>query len=216
MEIAEFTALIKSIVKGFEEEEKTGAIETIGKGDWGLPRLLAEYDVAWSEGSGSWLQLLEESVEIAQAMYVMKHVDRFAGFAERLIATGRTTAESAVEIGIPDGKMYAKKAGKDILMLWVLTQSTAFVVKLKQHMHLAKMVGKEMEFEHTWLYSAREISQKSWRSGKLKKEAFQYNDSRDKGYCGTVQTGCVFSVNYGFLYTKDFRRCFDILYFQCN
>ena len=212
MELPEFTVMLDSIVQAHQVEERTGKIATIGKPQWGLPTLLAEYDVQQGGGdSGCWLKTLDRAINIAQASYAMKYSKRFADFADGLIEVGHTQSKSAIEIGIPDGKVYAQRIEKSlgesesdealkevVLLLWVLTQSTAFVVKLTQSFDLRNSTFDhdfENDWKRIWLYSAREIRQSTWRSGRLSLDAFRYNDSRDPGYCGTVIRSCIYKVD---------------------
>lgn len=219
---------IKSSFKSREDE-----LDGIGGSTIGIPYLLAQYDVEKSgQNSGAYLRTLESSLSIGQALRVLESIDSFVEFAKSLIDKSATSPDRKVESNGIDQYCYCTQHQEifdmkipvgdeddwedtqlvyNYYQLWMLTQSSAFVYRLS-----LPQKDENTLFINEFCYSAREISQDEFHLNQLISGRFEYNDSRDKGYCGTIEDGCAPSVNYGYLYHKDFRRAFDPLWFNCK
>lgn len=183
-------------------------IESIGLDTLGISALIADWCVTESgTSSATWIKHLNWAVSIAQGQHVMNNLEAFVALAEHVFAQGGCSPETAIDIGGIDKLAYCHK-DKDKFTLWVETQSSAFIYKLSR-----LKVYENSVYIDACNYSAREITQKEWNKSKVSPKAFELNDSRDKGYCGTLESGCAIEIKDGFYYTKEFSRAFEVLWF---
>ncbi len=93
---------LDAAVKQFAHSKK------IGGEMWGLPEVLAEYDLERAGDEGCWLPTLEKSIECAFGKLILANGENFARYAQWLIQQGATSPDSKVENALTDGYSYAR------------------------------------------------------------------------------------------------------------
>ena len=198
-----FNESISYLEENFKRRSKANDLDSIGIDSFGFATLLAEYDVANSgSDSGLYLETLEKATAIAQALYVKQNMAAFIGFAQSLIDAGSVSYSTSVTLNGCDRKGYCLQPEAANFEVFIANQSTQFVFRLST---LIEAIGVEY-----FGYSARQISEKDFEQ-ENSHNYFQYDDSRDNGYSGTVEK-YLGGMNYGFLYAKEIRHAFNTLW----
>ena len=198
-----FNESMSYLKKNFKERGKGSDLDNIGIDSYGLATLFAEYDVANSgSDSGLYLETLEKATAVAQALYVKQNMAAFIGFAQSLIDAGAVSYSTSATLNGCDRKGYCLQHKAANFEVFIANQSTQFVFRLSP---LIEAIGVEY-----FGYSARQISEKDF-GRESSHNYFQYDDSRDNGYSGTVEK-YLGGMNYGFLYAKEIRHAFNTLW----
>jgi hypothetical protein len=208
----------------------------IGLGVLGISQVLGEWSVSESgNSSGAWLKHLENAINIGLAKHVINNLDKMIKFCEIVIKEGGTCPKTAIVTNNIDGHVYCRhirrkweeptpaylkeilgcgdslSCEKEFYELSLKTQSTAFYYRLKP----ASFDEEEKCFNISeWTYSAREINKVYWEQGfdSLDKNFLRYLDSRDPGYCGSLEGACVPTIKDGIFYLKEFNHAYTSLW----
>lgn len=146
-----FSKAIADIKDSFKERGQEG-IDSIGLDTLGIPTVLADWSVTESgTSSAAWLKHLNWAVDIAQGQHVLNNLEAFIVFAEKILEQGSGSPETAIDISGADREAYCHTC-KGVFILWVKTQSSAFIYRLSRSHFYENSV-----FVTPYTYSAREF-----------------------------------------------------------